>query len=258
MEKANLTEPIYTELSGSAGYIVINRPESQNAMSKMMWDSVVPALHDLKSLGANVIVIRGVGKAFCAGADLNELSQIEGEEVATAQWDSIKYALDELKAFPLPTVAMINGACMGGGCLLAMACDLRYAVRTARFSIPVARLGIVLDDANILRLISLVGPAVASEMLYTGVSVSAAEAEMVGLINRALDPDDLPLFVNEICNAICENGSASIFETKCSIARVLSHAHPEGALASFDDQARVVESYLSEDFQARIRQKRPQ
>ncbi len=255
-ERANLTEPIYTELSGSAGYIIINRPESQNAMTKTMWDSIVPALNDLKSLGANVIVIKGMGTAFCAGADLNELAQIEGEEAATAQWDSIKYALDELKAFALPTVAMINGACMGGGCLLAMACDLRYAAKAARFSIPVARLGIVLDDANILRLISLVGPAVASEMLYTGVSISSAEAEMVGLINRALDPEDLPLYINEICNAIGENGPASIFETKCSIARILSHAHPEGALASFDDQSRVVESYLSEDFQARIRQKR--
>ena len=144
---------------------------------------------------------------------------------------------------------------MGGGCLLAMACDLRYAVKAARFSIPIARLGIVLDDANILRLISIVGPAVASEMLYTGVSISSAEAEMVGLINRALDPEDLPLYINEICNAIYENGQASIFEAKCSIARVLSHAHPEGALSSFDDQTRVIESYLSSDFQGRIRKR---
>ena len=145
---------------------------------------------------------------------------------------------------------------MGGGCLMAMACDLRYAASTARFSIPVGKLGIVLDDSNILRLMSLVGPAIASELLYTGMSISAADAEAVGLINRALDISELPQFVNEVCNSICENGQASVFEAKCSIARILSHAHPEGALASFDDQSRVVESYLSHDFQARISQKR--
>jgi enoyl-CoA hydratase/carnithine racemase len=252
-EGAHITEHIHTELSGSAGYLIINRPESQNAMTRAMWEAIVPALEELKNWGARVIVIKGTGSAFCAGADLTELSKIDSEESAGAQWNSIKHALDELKAFPLPTVAMINGACMGGGCLLAMACDLRYAVKAARFSIPIARLGIVLDDSNILRLISLVGPSIASEMLYTGVSISSTEAEMVGLINRALDPEDLPLYINEICNAIYENGQASIFEAKCSIARVLSHAHPEGALASFDDQTRVIESYLSSDFQERIR-----
>ncbi len=255
MPEQSTRQPIHTELSGSAGYLIINRPESQNAMTKAMWDAVVPALEDLKSWGAHVVVIKGAGSAFCAGADLTELSQIQGDEAAAAQWDSIKYALDELKAFALPTVAMINGACMGGGCLLAMACDLRYASKQARFSIPIAKLGIVLDDANVLRLISLVGPAVASEMLYTGLSISSAEAETVGLINRALEPEDLPLYVNEICNAIHENGQASIVETKCSIARILSHAHPEGALASFDDQTRVVGSYLSSDFQERIRKR---
>ncbi len=254
-EQAHTTEHIHTELSGSAGYLIINRPESQNAMTKEMWNAIVPALEELKNWGARIVVIKGTGNAFCAGADLTELANIDGEESASAQWNSIKYALDELKAFPLPTVAMINGACMGGGCLLAMACDLRYSVKSARFSIPIARLGIVLDDSNILRLISLVGPSVASELLYTGVSISSAEAEMVGLINRALDPEDLPLYINEICNAICENGQASIFEVKCSIARILSHAHPEGALASFDDQTRVVESYLSSDFQERIRKR---
>ncbi len=190
-EQTHITEHIHTELSGSAGYLIINRSESQNAMTKAMWDAIVPSLEELKNWGARVIVIKGSGSAFCAGADLNELSQIEGEEAASEQWNSIKYALDELKAFALPTVAMINGACMGGGCLLAMACDLRYAAKPARFSIPIARLGIVLDDSNILRLISLVGPAVASEMLYTGVSISSAEAEMVGLINRALRPGRL-------------------------------------------------------------------
>lgn len=254
-EQTHTTAHIHTELSGSAGYLIINRPESQNAMTKAMWEAIVPALEELKKWGARVIVIKGTGSAFCAGADLTELAQIEGEEAASAQWNSIKYALDELKAFALPTVAMINGACMGGGCLLAMACDLRYAAKPARFSIPISRLGIVLDDSNILRLISLVGPAVASEMLYTGVSISSAEAEMVGLINRALNPEDLTLYINEICNAISENGQASIFEAKCSIARILSHAHPEGALASFDDQTRVVGSYLSSDFQERIRKR---
>ncbi len=251
-DQAHIAENIHIEMNGSAGFVTINRPESHNAMTKAMWDGLVPALRELRDLGAHVVVIRGKGKTFCAGADLYELSQISDDESANAQWFSIKNTLDELKAFALPTVAMINGSCMGGGCLLAMACDLRYAVKTARFSIPIAKLGIVLDDANILRLMSLVGPAVASEMLYTGVSISAAEAEMVGLINRALEPEDLPLHVNEICNAIYENGRASIYETKCSIARVLSHAHPEGALASFDDQKRVIESYLSPDFQERI------
>ena len=256
VEQPKSTEQIYTELSGSAGYIIINRPESQNAMTQSMWDAIVPSLNDLKALGAQVVVITGTGNAFCAGADFNELAQINGEEAASSQWNSIKYALDELKAFALPTVAMINGPCMGGGCLMAMACDLRYAASTARFSIPVGKLGIVLDDSNILRLMSLVGPAIASELLYTGMSISAADAEAVGLINRALDISELPQFVNEVCNSICENGQASVFEAKCSIARILSHAHPEGALASFDDQSRVVESYLSHDFQARISQKR--
>lgn len=246
--KANL----YTELVGSMGYVIIDRPDSKNAMTQAMWDSLLPLCEALKVQGAKVIIIKSTGKIFCAGADLHELTLIEDEAAATSQWMSIKKALDGLKAFSLPTIAQIQGACLGGGCLLAMACDLRYAGKPAWFSVPIAKLGIVLDDANIARMISLLGPAKAKEMLYTAGTISSAEAGPLGLVNKVVEEFELASYVEDIAAMIVANGAVSILETKNSVARILNQTLPEGALSEYDHQSRVVGAYLSDDFRARI------
>lgn len=243
---------LYGELDGDTGYCVINRPEAQNAMSREMWLELPETLERLRTKGARVIVIRGEGTAFCAGADLNDLKTIETREDAEFQWMPIKNALDFLSGFDLPTIAIIQGACLGGGCLLAVACDLRYAAPTAFFAVPVARLGIALDDANILRLVMLVGTGAAKELLFTASTISSLEAEQIGLVNRVFETNKLIEEVSGRALRIIENGSGSIKESKNSLERIKAAILSINEKLPLDCQDAVIDSYVSEDFKSRI------
>ncbi|HEY9784649.1 MAG TPA: enoyl-CoA hydratase/isomerase family protein [Candidatus Obscuribacterales bacterium] len=243
-------QELSTRLEGDIGRLILNRPDFQNAMSKQMWETLPTLLDDLKTAGAKVIVVSSFGSTFCAGADLNDLKTIDCKESAAAQWMPIKNALDHLAAFELPTVAVVQGACLGGGCLLSIACDLRYAAEPAYFGIPVAKLGIVLDDANIFRLISLVGPHHAKELLFTASTISSAHAKAIGLVNGVFSEMELPTYVDEVASKIASNGTASVRESKRAVARFLGSLMADGK--QIDLQDKVIESYTSSDFRERI------
>ena len=156
------------ELKELVGLVFIDRPEFRNALSTAMWRALPVVLDSLKTSGARAIVLGGAGGAFASGADLTELKELRTSEQANEFWSAIEDCLNFVSNFSLPVVAMIDGACVGGGCLLASACDLRYASERATFAVPVARLGIILDDASIARLVSILGDSFTRQMLFYG------------------------------------------------------------------------------------------
>ena len=236
-----------TGVTNDVGRLVINRPDVHNALTRRMWEELPKALAELKDAGAKVVVISGRGESFAAGADLSELEALTTYEGAREHWFAIRDSLTYLRHFELPTLAMVNGPCLGGGCLIALACDLRFASLDAVFGVPIARLGIVLDDTNIGWLTSLVGPCLAKEMLFSGATIPATRAAQIGLINQAVAADQLKPVTEAVVKRIAGNAQQSIVEAKRSVARWLEY----GAGANQDEQT-VVNSYLSEEFRSRV------
>ncbi|HEY9684980.1 MAG TPA: enoyl-CoA hydratase/isomerase family protein [Oculatellaceae cyanobacterium] len=234
-------------LDHQVGVITLNRPESRNAITTEMWKALPAVIDNLQEFGARVLIITGSGDAFASGADLNELSKLETHEHAAEFWTAIEECLTRVEHSVLPTIAMINGACIGGGCLLATACDLRYAASSANFAIPVARLGIILDDQSIGRLVTLVGAAVAKEMIFTGRSLTAEEAERRGLVNQVFPDENLATEVQKIGAAIVLNETVALFEAKRAVQRFRAKK-----AATAKHRKLIIDSYLSTELRNRV------
>ncbi len=179
------------EKDGPTAHIFIDRAAKRNAFDMAMWTALPRLLADAAEDGElRLLVVRAAEPgAFCAGADIAELLANKDD----AQWRSanqtaINRAQFELTRFPLPTIALVAGDCIGGGCGLALACDLRIAAPGARFGITPAKLGLVYPLHDVKLLTDLVGPGQARRLLYTGSLIDAAEALRIGLV-EALGSD---------------------------------------------------------------------
>ncbi|WP_030175624.1 enoyl-CoA hydratase/isomerase family protein [Spirillospora albida] len=185
---------LHCEVADGVGTITIDRPEKRNAMSADMWRALPGLLDGLAAdAGVRVVVLTGAGGHFCAGADISELHDIHRDDES-----HLSVAAERaLAAFPKPTLAAIEGFCVGGGCQLAAACDLRFAAADARFGITPARLGIVYPGAATERLVRLVGPSAAKYLLFSGDLVGAPHALRIGLLDEVVDGDGLRARVAE-------------------------------------------------------------
>ncbi|HEX2315007.1 MAG TPA: enoyl-CoA hydratase/isomerase family protein [Thermomonospora sp.] len=165
--------------------ITIDRPDKRNAISAAMWRDLPGLLAGLETDPAvRVVVLTGAGGHFSAGADIAELADItDGDLAVTAE--------RALAAFPKPTVAAVRGFCVGGGCQLAAACDLRLAADDARFGVTPAKIGIVYPGWSTARLVRLIGPAAAKYLLFSGDLVDAAHALRIGLLDEVVPADHL-------------------------------------------------------------------
>jgi enoyl-CoA hydratase/carnithine racemase len=175
--------------------ITISNPARRNAMSVAMWESLP---HMLAALAADpavrVLVLTGAGDTFCAGADINDLAAPDG---ARAAQRAAVAAEEAVAAFPKPTLAAIRGFCVGGGCQLAVACDLRFAAQGARFGVTPARLGIVYPAASTRRLAELTSPSTAKHLLFSAELIDHERALRTGLVDEVLPPDALDKRVQE-------------------------------------------------------------
>ncbi|MBX9723577.1 MAG: enoyl-CoA hydratase/isomerase family protein [Candidatus Obscuribacterales bacterium] len=239
-------DDIELKVSGSIGRLILNRPESHNALSHKMWLDLPQSLDELQQLGAKIIVIEGEGDSFAAGADIMELRELDSYDDAQSNWFSIAHALNYLHTFKLPTVAAVHGPCHGGGCLLAVACDLRYASDNAMFSVPISRLGIALDDVNLGRLASLIGIGRAKELVFRAKVLNSSQALSWGLVNEVFPATDFDSKVDQILAEILANSPVSIREAKQSFNRV------EAAETHDDNERTVVASFLGPEFKKRI------
>ncbi len=219
MSDANETHEVLTETldDGAIGLITLNRPARHNALTLAMWQQVAANVREYGERSeTRVIIIRGAGeRAFASGADLHELAtHRQTPEGAAAYHSAVEDAFAALAAVEQPVIAMIHGYCIGGGCELAVACDLRIADDRSRFGIPAAKLGIVLGVDELRRLANLVGVAGAKEILFTGRQFNADEALRMGLINRVVSAEDLETTVLDEARQIIANATIAVGASK--------------------------------------------
>ncbi|MGK5691724.1 enoyl-CoA hydratase/isomerase family protein [Streptomyces sp. URMC 128] len=174
-------------VTDSVATVVIRHPEKRNAMTAAMWRSLPPLLERLAGDPVvRALVLTGEGGTFCAGADISTLrgSPEEAQRLAVE-------AEEALAAFPKPTLAAVRGHCVGGGAQLAAACDLRFAEEGALFGVTPAKLGIVYPASSTRRLVSLVGPATAKYLLFSGELIDVERALRTGLADEVLPEGQL-------------------------------------------------------------------
>src|SRR5438067_7799565 len=210
-------ETLLLERRDRVALITINRPKKRNALNiqtRTVGAAILDELRDDEGVG--VVVFTGAGdKAFIAGADIAEFAgrtALTQRDVMVAR--SLFNAIDN---FPKPVIAMINGYCLGGGCELALACDLRLASETASFGQPEINLGIIPGGGGTQRLTRLVGEGKAMELILTGEIIDAKTAFAIGLVNHVVPPDQLEAKTMDIANRIAEKGPVSVALAKEAI-----------------------------------------
>lgn len=183
-------ETLTVEVARRVAVVTLSRPEVRNALNDRLiaeLRQVLTGLADDDAVGA--VVLTGAGeKAFAAGADIGEVSQYT---LHTALDSGMQRAFDAVEDFPKPTIAAVNGVALGGGCELAMACDIRIAASGARFGLPETALGVLPGAGGTQRLARLVGTGRAVELILTGRTVDAAEAREIGLVTAVVPPKEL-------------------------------------------------------------------
>ncbi|MEE2689493.1 MAG: enoyl-CoA hydratase [Pseudomonadota bacterium] len=219
------TEKMIGEKEGGIGWMTFNNPARRNAMSLEMWEAVETILNNFEEDNEiKVIVMKGAGdKAFVSGADISEFKERRNNAEAAAEYARISEgARARLNAVKKPLIAMIQGYCLGGGMAVAMAADMRFASEDSQFGIPAARLSIAYGFDGLHKLVHLVGPAMASEIMFTARRILPEEAQQIGLINRAVPLNELNSAVREVADAICRNAPLSIAASKHTIGQILA------------------------------------
>ncbi len=169
--------------------IVLNRPERRNAISRAMWRAL-PAIQTAIEArpDALVVLVEGAGGHFSAGADISEFGEVYKDAAATREYgDAIQDGLRAIMAIDRPTIAILQGNVVGGGIALALACDLRFCADDAYLAVTPAKLGLIYGHAETRRLVELVGPARAKDLLFTGRRIETDEALAIGLIDRRVE-----------------------------------------------------------------------
>jgi enoyl-CoA hydratase/carnithine racemase len=207
-------------IADGIGTVTFNQPEKRNAMSMEMWAGLGEILQAFAADPAvRVVVLTGAGdKAFVSGADISQFEKNRGDAEARIEYErQTTFGRETFENFAKPTIARIQGFCMGGGLAIAMNADLRIASEHSQFGIPAARLGISYAYASVRRLVSLVGPAEARMLLYSGDRIPAAEALRIGLINRVVPMADLDATVAKLARTIATNAPLSVASMKFTV-----------------------------------------
>ena len=221
------TTKMKAETRDGVGWITFNQPEKRNAVSVEMW-AAVPEIMTAFDADQDVrcVVLKGAGdQAFIAGADISEFGEKRNSPEATKHYDAVSAeAHRALIASPKPTIAMINGFCIGGGVAVALSTDIRIAADNGRFAVPAARLGLGYGAAGLRRLIDVVGPAFAKEIFFTARQFDAAEALAMGLVNRVVPAAELEPYVLDYARRIAENAPLTIRAAKMTVDELLKDA----------------------------------
>ncbi len=228
----------------NVGVMLFNQPEKRNAVSLEMWDGVCAAL-DLFAAESDVrVVVYGGagGKAFTSGGDISEFSARRNNSEANAEFARITgRGRDKLIGFPKPSIACIQGYCLGGGMVAALQADLRVAASDALFGVPAARLGIAYGIQPMERLVSLVGPARARLLLYTARKFTAQEAFAIGLVD-VLATENVVRETLDLARSIADNAPLSVLAAKFTIEQVLKEPDKRDVAAVTEHTRRCMDS----------------
>ncbi len=212
-------ENLIFEREGRVAIMTVNRPEVHNALNKATRYEIIEVLDAVAAdPGIGVLVLTGMGdKAFMAGSDLNEfgrMSPLEAYEFLDTLAQRLYTRFEQLDK---PVIVSANGLCLGGGCEIALACDIRIAAEHARFGQPEINLGIIPGSGGTQRLARLVGPGKAKELIYTGRIIDAAEALAIGLVNQVVPAAKLREVTMEMAHTIAKRGAFSLKMAKRAI-----------------------------------------
>jgi enoyl-CoA hydratase/carnithine racemase len=238
--------PLRVESRGEIAELVIDRPDKRNAMSYEMWAALPAVAAEIDADDSlKVLVVRGAGSNFCAGADISEFAERRGTpEAARDYGQQVEAAAHALSNMRKPSIAMIHGYCIGGGCELALACDLRFADTTARFAITPSKLGIVYSFDSTRRLASVTSPSFAKLLLFSANQVDAEHARRVGLIDHLIEPEELDKITYEFAETVAGRSQVSVRGAKRLIEKAMS------GLDATDEEAAALslEAVTSEDY----------
>lgn len=224
MEYISTTERVKTWLEATTLHIQFNNPVRHNALSVDMWEAVPPlldvALHDER---VRLVVFSGAGdKAFVSGADITQFEDQRAAKEAVNRYEKMaEECLQSIANFAKPTLACIQGYCIGGGVNVAISCDIRIASSDSVFSIPAARLGLGYRYSAMKNLVDLIGPGNAKDLFFSARRIDANEARFLGLISRVCEPTDLPALLKEYTDALAANAPITIAAAKAITAEIL-------------------------------------
>jgi enoyl-CoA hydratase/carnithine racemase len=200
--------------------VTLNRPEKRNALSEALIKRLRACFDDLEARrDVRVVVIRGAGPVFCAGMDLRE---VEAHGGLSDPENSVVDAFQRVERSPLPSIAMVHGDAIAGGCELALHCDLRVAAETARFAMPLARIGHIVPFKLGQKLVEVLGPAHTRQLLLTAKPVDGRRAYEIGMVTQAVPAPEVEKATYDLARTIAANAPMSLSGLKASIARAIS------------------------------------
>ena len=218
-----LTEKMIARKDGPIGWMIFNNPDRHNALSLDMWEAIPRIIEQFEQDDVvRVIVLKGEGgRAFVSGADISEFEKVRNSVEETIKYDAIgDIATDAILHAAKPTIAMVEGWCMGGGAAIAISCDMRIASEKSRYGVPDAKLGVGYQHDGIQKLMQLVGPSFTKEIFYTGRQFSAEEALAMGLINRIIPGGQLESYVREYANTMAANAPLTLRAVKATVTEL--------------------------------------
>ncbi len=244
---ADMADEILLDIHSRVANITFNRPDQHNAISYEGWLRLIDIVNQIKlDPDIRVVVFTGAGsRSFSAGADIKDFDSHRYDSASSKVYsEAFDGALDEIETLSMPTISKIRGICVGGGCELSMATDVRIASEDSKFGIPVAKLGILVGYREMKRLINLVGQGNASYILLSGRIVGAKEAERMGLITKTVSNDSLDEAVNKLIAEMIPLAPLSQSRHKEILQKVVSNQSLEGftteeahlPFANFDSQ----------------------
>jgi enoyl-CoA hydratase/carnithine racemase len=235
------------EIDGAIATVTFNRPEARNAMTWEMYDALVEACDRVdRDESIHVLVLRGAGgKAFIAGTDISQFQNFRERSDGLKYEERLDHILERLEMVRKPTIAQVQGIAAGGGCAIALTCDLRVATPESTFAIPIARtLGNCLSGATYGRLVDVMGPTLAKDLMFTGRLLPATDAHSLGIVSRLAAVEAIDDVVRALAATIASNAPLTVRASKEMIRRVLAKRRlPAGGDADVVEQC-----YASADF----------
>ena len=251
------SNPLYLQRRNGVAHLIIDRPEKRNAFSDEMWSTLAGLARQAdRDERTKLLVIRGAtSEVFCAGADVAEWAErLSRGESGAVNGEMVTAGVSAVADLRKPTVAAIQGACMGGGAAISMACDLRVADQTARFSLPPARVGLAFPFAALRSLVAAVGEAQAKWLLFTGEVFDAQRALQIGLLSALYDPPSFQTELDGLLTLLCSMSQDSLRSMKEMIKMVAKGQTTDNQdteriwreLTSGPDHAEGVRSFLEQ------------
>jgi enoyl-CoA hydratase len=218
------TDKMLRSKDGFIGSMIFNNPERHNATSLEMWEAADEILRDFAAdPGIRVVVVSGAGgKAFVSGADISKFESERASPEAVEHYNRTSDRMSTtLATMPKPTIAMIEGWCVGGGVSVATCCDLRVCTEGSRFGVPAAKLGLGYGMKGIRRLEALVGPAMTKEIFFTARHYTAQEALAIGLVNKVVPAGELAAYVKDYAETIAGNAPMTVASVKRIVGELM-------------------------------------